>query len=113
MPHEIRESDWRVFRELQEVALDRFCQRVLGELNAVVSDSGRTNHERYLAAYRLLQNRDKELADRFNDLRRSTAMMQIASIQARGLWTEEEFSRFSPELRDHVQSFLGSVRGER
>jgi hypothetical protein len=30
--HDFPESDWKVFRELREVALDRFCRRVLEEI---------------------------------------------------------------------------------
>lgn len=29
MEREIRESDWKLFRQLRPLALDRFCQRVL------------------------------------------------------------------------------------
>jgi hypothetical protein len=111
MSPEIEESDWKVFRQLQPVALDRCCQRVLAELDHVASDTEKTNHERYLAVYKLIQRRDKELADAFDDMRRSTAIRQIARIQSHKLWTDEEMSRFSSKTRDAVQFLLDTWRG--
>ena len=71
MSHGVPESDWKIFRELKEVALERFCRRVLEELETVRLDDSRSYHERYLAVFLLLQNRDEELAQAFNDPRRS------------------------------------------
>ena len=108
MTREIRESDWKVFRQLHDVALARFCERVLAELRSVASEDGKSAHERYLAAYKLIHDRDRDLADAFNAMRRSTAYIQLAIIRSRGLLTDEEFARFSPEAREVVGMFLGS-----
>jgi hypothetical protein len=48
------------------------------------------------------------LAQAFNDPRRSTAWLQLAIIRSRGLLTDEEFDRFSPETQGAVQVFLGA-----
>ena len=37
------------------------------------------NHERYLAVYRLVKERDSELSVAFDDMRRSTALVLLAS----------------------------------
>jgi hypothetical protein len=108
MAREISESDWKLFRQLHPVALERFCERVLSEVGRLASDTGKSAHERYVAVFQLLQRRDKELAEAFDDLRRSTAWRQLAIIRSRGLLTEEEFARFSPETRGAVQVFLGA-----
>jgi hypothetical protein len=101
------ESEWKLFRQFREVALDRFCQRVLSEIAGVSSDAEKSNHERYLAVYRLIEQRGKELADAFNDLRRSTALRQLACLRSLELLTDEEFARFGPETRDSVGVWLG------
>jgi len=103
----ISESDWKLFRQLRAIALDRFCERVLSEIGRLTADAGKSAHERYVAVFQLLQQRDRELAEAFNDLRRSTAWRQLAVLRARGLLTEEEFARFSPETRGAAQIFLG------
>lgn len=111
MPRAIKESDWKLFRQLHPIALERFCQRVLGEIVHAAADTGKSAHQRYLDVFRLIERRDKELAHAFDDLRRSTALTQIAIIQSHGLLTEEEFSRFSPETRNVVGSIVAAMRG--
>jgi hypothetical protein len=106
MDRGIHEPDWKVFRQLQPLALDRFCQRVLAEVGRLAADANKSHHERYLAVFKLLQGRDKELADAFNDPRRSTALVQLARIQFHELLSAEEFARFSPETRASVETFL-------
>src|SRR3954471_5450444 len=109
MSREINESDWKLYRQLHPIALERYCKRVLDEIDRVVSDTHRSSHERYTAVSRLIERRDQELADTFNDLRRSTALLRLAGIQSRDLLSEEEFERFSPETREVVRSLTGNM----
>ena len=106
MAREISEADWKLFRQLRPLALDRFCERALVDLSSLASGSGKGAHERYLAVFGLLMRRDRELADVFDAPRRSTAYFQLAGIRSRGLLTDEEFARFSPEARRVVDAFL-------
>jgi hypothetical protein len=94
---DIAESDWRIFKGLREVALERFCERVLGEIERISSDATKTNHERYLAIYRLVRERDKEIDPIFDYLRRSTAVRQICAFRSHNLLTAQELRQFSPE----------------
>ena len=104
---DLPESDWKTLRKLQPVALDRFCRRVLDECRAVCDNDSKTSHERYLDLYRLLRTRDKELADAFDDMRRSVALLRLVTMYRRDLLTEEEVARFSPETRKLVTQFPG------
>jgi hypothetical protein len=108
MARQISEADWKVFRQLHALALERFCEGVLSEVGGLASTSGNSAHERYLAVCKRLRRRGKEMAEAFDDLRRSTAYRQLAVMHSHGLLTEEEFARFSPETRDVVQIFLGA-----
>jgi hypothetical protein len=110
MSSAIRESDWRLFRQLRPIALERFCERVLSELGRLAADIDKPSHERYLAVFKLIKRRDRELAQAFDDPHRSTAMQQLACIQSHDLLTEEEFSRFSPETRETVQFLVEAWR---
>jgi len=103
----ISEADWKVFRQLRQVALERFCERALSEVGRLASETGKTAHERYLAVFRLFERRDRELAEAFDDARRSTALWQLARIQSHGLLTEDEVRRFSPEAREAVRLLTG------
>lgn len=106
--HDFPEADWRVLRELSPVALDRFCGRVLGELKSLVDDGARgTNHQRYLALFKLLHERDDELANAFNDMRRSRAIHRLVGIRQLGLLTDAEFARLSESTRQSVTTIVG------
>ena len=89
-------------------ALERFCKRILLEIEHIHSDSTKSFHQRYLDIYAAMRRRDKEVALVFNDLRRSTALTTVASMKARGLLTKDEFLRFSQETQDIVRLLLGS-----
>ena len=106
----ISESDWKLFRQLRPIALERFCQRVLAEVERIASDGSKTSHERYLAVFKLIEKRDRELAVAFDDPRRSTALQQLAWIHSYALLTDEEMDRFTPETRDIVQLLAGTSR---
>ena len=95
----IPEADWRVFRSLHPIWIERFCKRVNGEIIRALSDDSRDAYEQYLAAYKLMHKRDKELGNAFNDFRRSTAVIQLAIIRKLGVITDDELERFSESTR--------------
>jgi hypothetical protein len=95
VPEGFPESDWRVFRELRPVWLQRYCARVNQQVIKKLSDSRRSEHERYIDVYRFIEKKDRELGDAFNDFRRSTATHQISIIRSLGVVTEQEVARFS------------------
>src|SRR5258708_7910883 len=105
MSRDIPESDWKIFHQLHPIAVNRFCQQVLADLEKVITDTAGTAHERNLEAYELIHKQNRRMADAFDDLRRSTARFQIAMILSFGLLTEEEFMRFSPETREALLLF--------
>jgi len=104
------ESDWKTFRKLREVALERFCKRVLEDLEPLRLDASRSHHERYLDIFRFLRDRDDALAHAFNDPRRSQMIIQLAAIHAYGLLEPDEFARFTAETRDTVELFAEDFR---
>ena len=106
MLREIKEADWKLLKQMVPVALERFCQRILGELDRIGADSTKSHHQRYLDIFAVLQRRDQEIAQAFNNMRRSTALIQLAAIYSHGLLTEEEFVRFSPETRSVIELLL-------
>jgi hypothetical protein len=110
MDRDFPESDWKLFRQVRTLALDRFCQRVLAEVNKLATSADKSNHERYLQVFRLLEKRDRELADTFDEPKRSTALLRLLQLRFHNLLTEEEFARFSPETRGRVQAFIDSTR---
>src|SRR5262249_49303045 len=107
MSRDIPERDWKAFRELHKVALERLCEKILAEARQKTEASGPSSHEKYLNLYKLIHKRDREIARAFNDFRRSTAIMQIGVINSMGLLTDEELQRFSPETQQVIRLFAG------
>jgi hypothetical protein len=103
------ESDWRVFRELQRTALERFCTRILDEVERLLRDASRSHHDRYLDIYRLVRERDKELAGAFDDPRRSRMLWQAARMHALELLEPDELARFSEKSRRTIESLADAV----
>jgi hypothetical protein len=104
---EIREPDWKVLRRVHPLALERFCERVLAEIDRVSRDAT-SHHARYLQIFSILQQRDREMARLFDNPRRSHALTMLAQIRSQGLLTEDEFSNLSPETRGAIQMLLGA-----
>ena len=90
------------------LALERFCERVLAEIDRVSHDGATSHHARYHQIFRILQQRDREMARLFDNPRRSHALTMLAQIRSQGLLTENEFSSLSPETRGAIQMLLGA-----
>jgi len=101
---EIKESDWKVFRRLRELALERYCQRVIEEVALLVETRDRGYHERYWQLWQILRERNKTIAIAFDDPRHSQALLQLSNIDAEDLLTEEELNQFSEEMRNRLNA---------
>ena len=107
---DIPESDWKIFRELRQIALERFCQRVLTEIKGMSSDANKSFHARYLDVYRHIEQKDRELGRAFDAPRRSQALTQLAVISSLGLIEPEELMRFREETRNTVAALAEVMR---
>lgn len=110
MTREIKEVDWKLLRQLHTLAIERFCEGVLAEIEGIKADEAKSFHQRYLDIFALIDRRDKEIAQTFDGLRRSNAFFQLAAIKFRNLLTEDEFSRFSEETRSIIEMLLEASR---
>lgn len=113
MVSDLPESDWKVFRKLRKIALERICDRILAEVTWLVSDPKHTAHARYLTIYELLQKRDGEIAKAFNNPRRSVALAQLAMMMSFDLITPEEQQSFTPRTQSVVEALRQRTRGAR
>ncbi|HWW71690.1 MAG TPA: hypothetical protein VN089_17245 [Duganella sp.] len=98
----IKESDWKHLRQLKPVLLDRYCRQILSEVERIASKHEEASHPRYLAMYRVVQDRDRELGGMFNDMRRSSAIEQIFLLRRNGVFTDDEFAGFSDDIKDVI-----------
>jgi len=103
----ITEADWKIWKRLHAVALERFCQKILKDAARLETGEG-SAHERYIKLYQLVTRRDRKLGDIFDGPSRSDAIFRIAAaLQARVL-TLDEIAEFSEETRNAIE-FLSGV----
>ena len=108
VPRTIAEADWKVLRHLHPLAPERFCDRVLAEIERVTHLSAQSAHQRYLDIFKTIEQRDREIASIFDDPKRSNALTMLARMRSEGLLMEDEFSSLSPEPRGAIQLLLGA-----
>lgn len=80
----IPEPDWRLFKEVRVVALDRLCHQILCECQTVCNDNALSAHHRYLKLYELIRRRDEDIQRAFDDFRRS-AIVCLATTWPPGI----------------------------
>ncbi|MFM1767944.1 MAG: hypothetical protein RJA22_473 [Verrucomicrobiota bacterium] len=112
MSRDCRESDWKAFKELRALALERYCQKACQQAVAIASATEGSAHERYVRLYRHIAETDKMIQRGFDDLRRSTATAKILVIHSLKVWSPEELKRFSPEIQDLVHALSKGNRGD-
>jgi hypothetical protein len=108
MANNLKDADWQIMTQLQPIALERFCERTLAEVEQVVSDAAKSRRERCLDVLTLTELRNRERMEIFDNPRQSTALPQLVLMHSHGLITPEELARFSTETRNAVELRLGS-----
>jgi hypothetical protein len=107
MPRTIAEADWKVLRRVHRLALERYCERVLAEIERVTHNSAQSSHQRYLDIFKIIEQRNREMASIFDDPKRSNALTMLARMRSDGLLTDDEFSSLGEETRSTIELLLG------
>lgn len=98
---QISKSDWKKFKSLKLLALDRFCQGVLDDAQTISQHGALSAHARYRMLYGLVHDRDKDIVQTFDYYSRSSAPMTLRLMVKHDLLTDAELSVLSEDtLRD-------------
>ncbi len=104
------EQDWKYLSRLKPLALERLCQRILVEAQDMIAAATEGEHHRaYLALYRHIRDRDRLIADCFDDWSRSRALTHLALWRQHHLITDEEFAAFQPETRAAIEWLVAQI----
>ncbi len=106
MNDRIKESDWKIFKELQPLALQRYCEGIMEEVDQIISDTKRDSHERYIEMYKIVRDGDKKLAHMFDGFSRSRALDQLVMYYGNDLLSEEEVAQLSEETQEKILAIL-------
>ncbi|MCK5191932.1 MAG: hypothetical protein KAR12_17980 [Methylococcales bacterium] len=94
----MKESDWKIFKQIKENAIELFCNNALAEFEEVIKDKNEKSQETYTYLYRLVVNSDKQMALLFDGLSRSKAPLQLIAIRGEGLADETLLNKLSEEF---------------
>ena len=107
MPLEMPEEDWKRLREFYKLGLERFCKRVLQDVEQLNAGTPLSYHQRYLDLYKLIESRDETLGSIFNDnLMRSRAIELAIMLREESLMFDDEFSQLTPPTREKLNYLL-------
>ncbi len=98
----MKESDWKVFKNIKEQAIKKYCTNVLDEFRDVIDDEKEHPHNKYLLLYKLMENRNKEMSLLFDHHSRSKAALQLIAIRAEELASKELLSELSTEFLERT-----------
>ena len=76
----------------------------------VTDDATLTNHQRHQKLFGLLHDRDKEVAQAFDNPRRSVAFQLLCIICSWGLLSESKLSEFSEQIKFLLGERLAATR---
>jgi hypothetical protein len=102
----IKESDWKRFKEIHQIAMDRYAQKCLHQVNYLLTDKDKPAADRFFEIRDAVRDREKTWRRLFEDYRRSTAIIQIMMMRADKLVADEEMIHFSDELRERIEQML-------
>lgn len=91
----MKESDWRIFKQIKEKAIELFCNNALTEYEEIIKDKNETSQETYAYLHRLVINRDKQMALLFDGHSISKASLQLLAIRGEGLADETLLKKLS------------------
>jgi hypothetical protein len=101
------ESEWKKFKKLRKICLERFCNEVLAEARSVCDSEEPNALERYYGLYQLIQDKERELEKAFDGLSRSKAFMQLLLMYKMGLVEENQLDEFEDETKAQIKEISG------
>ncbi len=101
----MKESDWKIFKQIKTKALERFYRQALDEFAAIIQDESLTARERYLSLYDHVMETDRRLITIFDTHSRSKAREQLWMIRDAGLVEDEDLEGLSEETLKSTRPF--------
>ncbi|MBN2031084.1 hypothetical protein JW824_12700 [bacterium] len=100
---DILEKDWKKLRAMKEELLQVACGRILDKVTKLLENREQGNHQTYLMLWKLMKKEDKKIANMFDNLKRSTAILKLAAWYDYKLIDKITLDQFSKETRKSVE----------
>ena len=100
--NQMRESDWKIFKQIKQKAMEEYCEEALKEFSEIINDDKGHVHNRFWLIRRLAQNREKEMSLIFDYDSRSKAPIQLMLIRKEGLANHHLLSKLSDNFLEQT-----------
>ena len=97
MAESMSERDWKYMKKIKADLLASLCERINKKSIAILQEKAGSEYERYLKHYKNVQDSDRIIAECFNDWRRSTLLMKLATLQRHALISQEQLEQLSED----------------
>lgn len=98
------EKDWRQLRAMQNEKLALACGQILEAVEAVAKNRKGKEHEAFLKLWEETVSGNRLIAELFDDVRRSNALLKLMAWRRHSLLSEAEIALFSEETQRWLQS---------
>ena len=107
---DIREKDWKIVKSMKDDAFDLACQLIMDKLSMIITSEKKSAHSRYLELWKTLKVEDENIALMFDNMKRSSALHQLARWRFNDLITDSDLESFSPGTLKVVNAFIEAWR---
>ena len=113
MVNELSKSEKKLARELINKGLQQEYKKAIVELSHVIDDWKKEkldNRNAYIELYKKLNEHDKNIARRYDDMKGSKYLTTVAFLLADGLITKEDMAGFSEENQSYLNKYLAALK---
>jgi hypothetical protein len=93
------EKDWKRLRSIQKDKLALVCGRILDETGKISQEREGGEHQAFLNLWTTINQGNSQVAELFDDIRRSTALQKLIAWKRHGLLSDEELALFTEETQ--------------
>ena len=93
----LTERDWKYLSSIRLGLLEEFSRRINAEVVATATRAGTSENDKRHAVYKLVHERDRDVAAAFDDWRRSQMYFIAMEWRRLGLLTDEHLTHLTPE----------------
>ncbi|MDR0725361.1 MAG: hypothetical protein LBF59_05050 [Prevotellaceae bacterium] len=102
---ELSKSQKKIARALIDKGLEIECGNYLEDLKSLLSNkkgAAKTNHERYLKAYKLTHKFDKHISERYDNLTGSRYLITVLGLYVDDILEDEDIAEFEEEIQNKL-----------
>jgi len=102
---DIPERDWKYLSSIKGQMLEDLSRRINDEVRRILGNQKISEDEKRRKVYSLVQDRDRVVADCFDDWRRSRIMERCWALRRHRLLTQQHLDHLAPDTQKGILIF--------